>query len=113
MTRPCGSSRGITSGLSPYVYDLRPRRITAVGVHATIPPVQAIQLMLWALELARAVWRMPCYRRAALLPVWGMPCPCTCLIICKITRPNRANGRDAAIRRHNSRGPGNSTFHRI
>ena len=31
MTRPCGSSRGSPPVSPPYVYDLRPRRITAVG----------------------------------------------------------------------------------
>jgi hypothetical protein len=61
----------------PCVYDLRPRRITAVGVQGRqqYRPVQAIQLVLWALELARAVWRMPCYRRAALAPCMGHALP--------------------------------------
>jgi hypothetical protein len=47
----------------PCVYDLRQRRITAVDVRGRqqYRHVQVIQLMLWALELARAVWRMPLF----------------------------------------------------
>jgi hypothetical protein len=57
----------------PRVYDLRQCRITAVDVQGRqqYRHVQAIQLMLWALELARAVWRRPRYRRAAWAPRMG------------------------------------------
>ena len=51
----------------PCVYDYRQRRITAVdamGRHY-YHQVQILQLMFWALELARTVWHMPRYRRAS------------------------------------------------
>jgi hypothetical protein len=53
----------------PCVYDTRQRRITAMDGTGRQPycQVQGIQLMFWALELARTVWRMPRYRRA----VWA------------------------------------------
>jgi hypothetical protein len=49
----------------PCVYDTRQRRITAVDGTGRQPYRQAqmIQLMFWALELARTVWRMPRYER--------------------------------------------------
>jgi hypothetical protein len=49
----------------PCVYDTRQRRITAVDETGRQPYRQAqiIQPMLWALELARTVLRMPRYRR--------------------------------------------------
>jgi hypothetical protein len=49
----------------PCVYDPRQRRITAVDGTGRqyYLQVQIIQLMLWALELARTVWHMPHYRR--------------------------------------------------
>jgi hypothetical protein len=54
----------------PCVYDIRQRRITAVDGtgRQQYRQVQMIQLMLWALELARTVWRMPRYRRASWPP---------------------------------------------
>jgi transposase len=50
----------------PCLYDTRQRRITAVDGtgRQSYRQVQIIQLMLWALELTRTVWRMPRYRRA-------------------------------------------------
>jgi transposase InsO family protein len=53
----------------PCVYDTRQRRITAVDGtgRQQYRQAQMIQLMFWALELARTVWRMPCYRRATWL----------------------------------------------
>jgi hypothetical protein len=53
----------------PCVYDPRPRRITAVDEMGRqhYRQVQIVQLMFWALELARTVWRMPRYRRATWL----------------------------------------------
>jgi hypothetical protein len=50
----------------PCVYDTRQRRITAVDGtgRQQYRQAQMIQLMFWALELARTVWRMPRYRRA-------------------------------------------------
>jgi transposase len=53
----------------PCVYDTRQRRITAVDETGRQHYRQArmIQLMLWALELARTVWRMPRYRRTSRL----------------------------------------------
>jgi hypothetical protein len=49
----------------PCVYDTRPRRITAVDAHGRqqYHYVQAMQLLLWTLELIRSVWRMPRYHR--------------------------------------------------
>jgi hypothetical protein len=65
----------------PCVYDTRQRRIIAVDgtgrQHYRQVPV--IQLMLWALELVRTVWRMPRYRPQHGLPVWATPCKCACL----------------------------------
>jgi hypothetical protein len=54
----------------PCVHDPRQRRITAVDRPGRqhYYQVQVIQLMLWTLELARTVWRMPRYRRAAWAP---------------------------------------------
>jgi hypothetical protein len=51
----------------PCVYDPRQCRITAVDEMGRqhYRHVQVIQLMLWALELARTVWHMPRYRRAS------------------------------------------------
>jgi transposase len=49
----------------PCAYDTRQRRITAVdgtGRQQYRQP-QTLQLMLWSLELARTVWRMPPYRQ--------------------------------------------------
>jgi transposase InsO family protein len=53
----------------PCVYDTRKRRITAVDGtgRQQYRQAQMIQLMFWALELARTVWRMPRYRRATWL----------------------------------------------
>jgi hypothetical protein len=50
----------------PCVYDTRQRRITAVDGtgRQQYHRVQVVQLMLWALELVRTVWRMPAYQRA-------------------------------------------------
>ena len=51
---------------SPGSYDTRPRRITegeASGRHQ-YHRVRVIQLVLFALGVARTGWRMPCYRRA-------------------------------------------------
>lgn len=50
----------------PCVYDTRQRRITAVDGtgRQQYRPAQMIQLLFWALELVRTVWRMPRYRRA-------------------------------------------------
>jgi transposase len=50
----------------PCVYDTRQRRITAVDGTGRQQYRQApiLQLMLWALELARTVWRMPRYRQS-------------------------------------------------
>jgi hypothetical protein len=50
----------------PCIYDTRQRRITAVDGtgRQQYHRVQVVQLMLWALELVRTVWRMPAYRRA-------------------------------------------------
>jgi hypothetical protein len=49
----------------PCVYDTRQRRITALDAHGRqqYHDVQAMQLLLWTLELIRSVWRMPCYHR--------------------------------------------------
>jgi hypothetical protein len=54
----------------PCVYDTRQRRITAVDGTGwqSCHQVQVIQMMLWVLELARTVWRMPRYRRAVWAP---------------------------------------------
>jgi hypothetical protein len=54
----------------PCVYDTRQRRITAVDGTGRqhYHQVQVLQLMLWALELTRTVWRMPRYRRALWAP---------------------------------------------
>jgi len=54
----------------PCVYDTRQRRITAVDERGRqqYRHVQAVQLMLWALELVRTVWRMPRYRRTTWSP---------------------------------------------
>jgi hypothetical protein len=51
----------------PCVYDTRQRRLTAIDGpgRQSSRQVQVIQLLLWALELARTVWRMPRYRRAS------------------------------------------------
>jgi hypothetical protein len=51
----------------PGVYAPRQRRITAVDERGRQHDrqVQVIQLMLWALELARTVWHMPRYRWAS------------------------------------------------
>jgi transposase len=51
----------------PCVYDPRQRRIPAVDERGRqhYRQVQVIQLMLWALELARTVWHMPRYRWAS------------------------------------------------
>ena len=51
----------------PCVYDTKQRRINALDgtVQHQYRQVQMIQLMLWALELARTIWRMPRYRRAS------------------------------------------------
>ena len=51
----------------PCVYDTKQRRITAVDGTGRQPyrQVPVIQLMLWALELARTAWRLPRYRRAS------------------------------------------------
>jgi len=53
----------------PCVYDPRQRRITAVDGTGRqhYRQVQVMQLMLWAFELVRTVWRMPRYRRASWL----------------------------------------------
>jgi transposase len=53
----------------PCVYDPRQRRITAVDGtgRQSYRQVQVMQLMLWALDLVRTVWRMPRYRRASWL----------------------------------------------
>jgi transposase len=53
----------------PCIYDTRQRRITAVDgtSRQQYRQAQVIQLMFWALELARTVWRMPRYRRATWL----------------------------------------------
>jgi hypothetical protein len=50
----------------PCVYDTRQRRITAVDGtgRQQYHRVPVVQLMRWALELVRTVWRMPAYRRA-------------------------------------------------
>lgn len=47
----------------------RQRQITAVDGTGRqhYRQVQVMQLMLWALELVRTVWRMPRYRRASWL----------------------------------------------
>jgi hypothetical protein len=49
----------------PCVYDTRQRRVTAVDAHGRqqYHYVQAMQLLLWAFELIRSVWRMPRYHR--------------------------------------------------
>jgi len=49
----------------PCVYDTRQRRITAVDADGRqqYHYVQAMQLLLWTLELVRSVWRMPRYHR--------------------------------------------------
>jgi hypothetical protein len=51
----------------PCVDDPRQRRLTAVDDMGRqhYRQVQVIQLMLWALELARTVWQTPRYRRAS------------------------------------------------
>jgi hypothetical protein len=51
----------------PCIYDTRQRRITAVDGtgRQQYHCVQVVQLMLWALELVRTVWRMPRHRRAS------------------------------------------------
>jgi hypothetical protein len=48
----------------PCVYDTTRRRITAVAEQGRqqYRSFQVIQLMLWALEIMHAVWRMPPYR---------------------------------------------------
>jgi hypothetical protein len=53
----------------PCVYDPRQRRITAVDGTGRqhYRQAQMIQMMLWALKLARTVWRMPRYRRTSWL----------------------------------------------
>ena len=50
----------------PCVYDTTRRRITAVAEHGRQPyhSLPMVQLMLWALEIAHTVWRMPPYRWA-------------------------------------------------
>jgi hypothetical protein len=50
----------------PCVYDTRQRRVTAVDGTGRQQYRQArmVQLMFWALELARTMWRIPRYRRA-------------------------------------------------
>jgi transposase len=52
----------------PCIYDTKQRRITAVDGtgRQQYRQVQVVQLMLWALQLVRAVWRMPRYRQ----PPW-------------------------------------------
>jgi hypothetical protein len=54
----------------PCVYDTRQRRITDVDGtgRQQYRQAQMIQLMLWALELTRTVWRMPRYRRVLWAP---------------------------------------------
>jgi hypothetical protein len=54
----------------PCVYDTRQRRMTAVDEtgRQEYRHVQVVQLMLWALELVRTVWRMPQYRRTTWSP---------------------------------------------
>jgi transposase InsO family protein len=49
----------------PCVYDTRQRRVTAVDADGRqqYHHVQAMQLLLWTLELIRSVWRMPRYHR--------------------------------------------------
>jgi hypothetical protein len=49
----------------PCVYDTRQRRLTAVEAEGRqqYHDVQAMQLLLWAFELIRSVWRMPRYHR--------------------------------------------------
>jgi hypothetical protein len=49
----------------PCVYDTRQRRITEVDARGRqqYHDVQAIQLLLWTLELIRSIWRMPRYHR--------------------------------------------------
>jgi hypothetical protein len=49
----------------PCVYDTRQRRMTAVDADGRqqYHYVQAMQLLLWTLELVRSVWRMPRYHR--------------------------------------------------
>jgi transposase len=51
----------------PCVYDTRQRRLTTVDGtgRQQYHHVPVVQLMLWALELVRTVWRMPHYRRAS------------------------------------------------
>jgi hypothetical protein len=51
----------------PCVYDTRQRRLTAVDGtgRQQYHRVPVVQLMLWALELVRTVWRMPRYRQAS------------------------------------------------
>jgi hypothetical protein len=53
----------------PCVYDTRQRRISAVDGtgRQQYRRTQMIQLLFWALELARTVWPMPRYRRATWL----------------------------------------------
>jgi hypothetical protein len=50
----------------PCVYDTPQRRITAAAAQGRqqYRSFSVIQLMLWALELVRTVWRMPLYRWA-------------------------------------------------
>jgi hypothetical protein len=50
----------------PCAYDTRQRRLTAVNGagRQQYHRVRTAQLMLWALELVRTVWRMPAYQRA-------------------------------------------------
>ena len=49
----------------PCVYDTRQRRVAAVEAEGRqqYHDVQAVQLLLWAFELIRSVWRMPRYYR--------------------------------------------------
>jgi transposase InsO family protein len=51
----------------PCVYDTRQRQLTAVDGtgRQQYHRVQVVQLLLWALELVRTVWRMPAYRQAS------------------------------------------------
>ena len=50
----------------PCDYDTRQRRITVIDgtQRHQYHRVQIVQLVLFALEIARTVWRMPLYRRA-------------------------------------------------
>jgi hypothetical protein len=65
----------------PCVYNPRQRRITAVDGtgRQSYRQVQVMQLILWALELVRTVWRMSGYRCASWQPVRVQRRKCTYL----------------------------------